>query len=139
MKITLAPQWKGEEPLTFGSYSALLRWIVETTWNAGGAQRPTLTTLYLGRMNADGTLHPNTLYNVNRNLRHSLTEPDLKAVMRLLGRYKAVAHYFTEIEPGWKVVSTIPYMDNSVVEVQEDKRGNRRRVTVKPPSGDACF
>jgi hypothetical protein len=140
VNITLEAQWKADGPVTFTSYSQLLRWLVDNARSAStGGPKPTLLNLYLGSRNRDGTVSPSTLYRVNERLRYKITAEDLGAVFDLLRRYKSVAHYFAEIEPDWKVVETIPFMDNSVEEVQQDKRGNRRRVMTKPPSGDACY
>lgn len=140
MKITLEPQWRSDEPVTFTSYSKLLRWLVDNVRsNSTGGPRTTLLNLYLGSRDRDGTVSASTLYRVNERMRHKMTAGHLGAVFDLLRRYKSLAHYFAEIEPGWKVVATIPFMDNSVEEVQEDKRGNRRRVMTKPPGGDVCY
>jgi hypothetical protein len=137
--IILQPASQDRQPIQFRSYSAVLRWLV-TNMSGWSGVKPSLSALYLGSRDRNGTVSGGALYQVNQRIwSHKLTAEQHVALIDLLRRYGKFVHYLTEIEPQWEVVQTIPYMDNSVEEVQQDKRGNRRRVTAVAPHGDACF
>lgn len=137
--IILQPSWKDQEPIQFRSYSAVLRWLV-TSMSGWSGTKPSLSNLYLGSRDRNGAVSGGSLYQVNQRIwTHKLTAEQHVALIDLLRRYRMFVHYLTEIEPQWEVVETIPFMDNSVEEVQQDKRGNRRRVMTVTPHGDACF
>lgn len=58
----------------------------------------------------------------------------------VLERYHRLIQWADETLPGWREVSRVHYMDNSVESVQVCRCGaHTRRVMLKPPSGDACF
>lgn len=54
-------------------------------------------------------------------------------------RYRAFHHYMKEIKPGWRVVTTHYYADNSEEVEEVDTNGNRRQRMTLAPSGDLCF
>lgn len=57
---------------------------------------------------------------------------------RVATRVARMVHYVKEIEPEWREVDRIWYADNSIEAIQEDNRGNRRRVMIESPHGDFC-
>ena len=62
-----------------------------------------------------------------------------KKAAKLLKRYQRFVNYCEEIAPGWEIVETIHYADNSTAVVEVDKAGNRRNRMTSAPSGDRCF
>lgn len=58
---------------------------------------------------------------------------------RLNERHERFCDYIRETLPGWKVVDTVYYMDNSVEVVEESKDGRRRQRMTTAPHGDICF
>jgi hypothetical protein len=129
----------GSETVEFGTVTELAEWAIRERvfdHRTGGVPYPTrLEDVYLGSRNHD----PGTdYYVIDRFAGWEVTPDHLAALRTEKVRLQAEAEQ-AEINAGWRTVEEIPYMDNSVEAIQEDKNGNRRRVTVKPPSGDACF
>ena len=62
----------------------------------------------------------------------------LKA-MAILERMVALDHYHREVAPQWVDAEKIHYADNSIVQYQVDRDGNRRHRTLVGPGGDICY
>lgn len=60
-------------------------------------------------------------------------------VYKLNKRHERFKNYIQEIAPEWKEVDRIYWADNSIEAVQENKFGDRRKVMVEAPHGDACY
>lgn len=61
------------------------------------------------------------------------------AACDLHARYQRFYHYCTDVEPEWKVIGKIMWMDNSVSVIEESKYGERRERMIEAPKGDICF
>jgi hypothetical protein len=79
--------------------------------------------------------------------RWEITSEHLAAMRRAHRRYMEILHYLREVEPEWRpdTESTgnargiVHYADNSTERHEINKYGQRRRIMIDPPSGDACF
>lgn len=94
-----------------------------------------------GMGDPDRDSDPNSLYCEYywSNAKWDMTYAEYVRVARLSTRYRRYVHYMTEIKPAWQNVGEVLYADNSVEAVQRATDGRTRQVTVKAPSGDACF
>lgn len=121
---------------TFRTAMGMLRFCVNNGAFRNVVRGGPLDRVYLGR---DGQGPGSDYQVVDAFFRFKITGEHLTAMRRAHARYLAALHYWREIEPEWREGASIPYMDNSVERVDTDKYGNKRRVTLTPPSGDICF
>lgn len=140
--ITIAGRY-GRDSQEFRNYSDALRWLAANNTQHG--QRQSLTSFHIGswrrgRNPGDpAVLDPHGAYWFNRDLWTSEVTPEQYERLAVLHRrYSSYRQYLTEVLPEWRDVETIPYMDNSIEVVQQDKWGNRRTVQTVGPHGDAC-
>lgn len=120
--------------------AGLLRWALKNrilAHRTGGVPYPErFEDCHLGSRDHDAG---QDYHLVDTFAHYEITSDHLAAMRRAQARYNEILHYLREVEPGWREEKTIPYMDNSVERTEINKYGQRRKVTVTPPSGDACF
>jgi hypothetical protein len=136
--VTLVSAGPSVEDKHFPCVADLLRWLA-AEHGRHFSSRPAnvkVHELYLGRRGTDGRFFA---IHVPSFRWRTYGSDALDRADRLLRRYEGYRHYLTEVWPQWRTVETIPWMDNSVDEVQVDRFGNRRTVQTVAPHGDACF
>lgn len=67
-----------------------------------------------------------------------LTNENYDAMVSAAKRYRAILHYFREIEPEWTYVETIHYADNSTMVYEINRNGQMRSHMTVSPHGDIC-
>lgn len=136
--VTLVSAWPSVEDKRFPCTADLLRWLAADHGRQFSCRSANVKVheLHLGWRGTDGSFHAAHApwFNWKTYGSDAFDRAD-----RLLRRYQQYRYYLTEVWPQWRTVQTIPWMDNSVDEVQEDRFGNRRTVQTTPPHGDACF
>jgi hypothetical protein len=79
--------------------------------------------------------------------RWEVTYDHVEAMRRAQRAYNERMHYRREVAPMWRPDTeyagnesgVVHYADNSTVQYEIDKDGNRRHRTIIAPGGDACF
>lgn len=142
MSITIKGRY-GRQDKIFRNYSEALRWLADN--NSRHGQKVNVLHFFVGswrRGKNEGdapVLSLGGAYWFNRDLWTSeVTQEQFERLAILQRRYRSFHQYLTEVAPEWKTVKTIPYMDNSMEEVQRDKWGNERTVMTTVPHGDVC-
>lgn len=64
---------------------------------------------------------------------------NVEKAAELLERAASLLHFHQEVAPGWVDGKKIYYADNSIVQMQVDRDGNRRSITLVGPGGDVCY
>lgn len=135
--ITIATIFpKSEKDLTFRSYSDALRWMADHCHGSG--YKRTVSDLHFGK-DANNWFTRAQFRDYFRSGRWRVTEEQATRIIALHQRYMSFCHYVQEVEPNWQEVERVYYADNSVEAIEQDKYGNKRRVYVTMPHGDACF
>lgn len=134
-----------EERRTFHTAAGLLRWALKARLlehGIGGRPYPTrFDDKWLGR---DGERYAD--YGlIDSFCRWKFTAEHKSAMRRAQQRYVEIIHYLREVEPEWRpdtrssATGEVHYADNSIERHEVNKYGQRRRIMVLAPSGDACF
>lgn len=140
--------FRPEERRTFRTAAGLLRWALRERvfrHSVGGVPYPErFDEVHLGYRDHDKgydyhLIDPATPWKI--------TGDHLAVMRRAKAAYVARMHYRREIAPGWRpdvertgnASGVIHYADNSTVQCEIDKDGNRRSRTIIAAGGDACF
>lgn len=121
---------------TFRTAMGLLRFCADNGAFRDVSKGGPLDRVHLGR---DGQGPGSDYQVVDTFCRYKITGEHLTAMRRAHARYMAALHYWREIEPKWREVKTVEYLDNSTERHDINKYGKTRRVMLVAPSGDACF